>query len=122
MGKIPMVVENIDSDLEVVDRVLTIYSTMKDKKLRPFERLVMKYYIKYGYTEEAKEYLREDVGRKQSDIKTTDSLLREKGFLIQSETNKRMSELSEDMEVIRKHFVLGTSSVYLVSFKSLKNG
>lgn len=120
MQKIPIVVENISSDLEIIDKVLTIYSVVKDRKLRPFERLVLKYYIKYGYTDEAKEYLKEDANRKSTDIKTTDFLLREKGFLIKSSTNEHLSKLSDDMEVIRKHFVLGTSSVYLVSFKDLK--
>lgn len=120
MQKIPMVVENIDNDLEVIDKVLTIYSVVKDIKLRPFERLVLKYYIKYGYTEEAKEYIIEDANKKRTDIKAVDFLLREKNFLIHLTTNNHDSRLSEDMEIIRKHFVLGSSNVYLVSFKNLK--
>lgn len=120
MQKIPIVVENITNDLEVIDKVLSIYSIVKNKKLRPFERLVMKYYIKYGYGEVAKEYLIEDANRRMSDLKTADYLLRDKGFLVKNISNEHLSKLSEDMEVIRKHFVEGTSSVYLVSFKDIK--
>lgn len=123
MNKIPMVVKNTQSDLEIIDKVLTIYSVVKEIPLRPFERLVLKYYIKYGYTQDAKKYLMEDAKRKPSDIKTADFHLRSKGFLHQLANNEKDSRLSDDMEVVRKHFVLtNESKLYLISFAELENG
>lgn len=119
MSAIPVVVEKVDTDLEKIEKVLSVYSIMKNIKLRPFERLVLKYYIKYGYSDEAKEFLIEDENRKKSDLKNADFELRSKGFIVQSSKNNRSSELSVDMESIRKHFVIGNSDIYLISFKDL---
>lgn len=123
MSKIPTVEKYAESDLEIIDKVLTVYSVVKEIPLRPFERLVLKYYIKYGYNSEAKQYLMEDEKRKSSDIKTADFHLRNKGFLHQLTTNEKDSRLSDDMEVIRRHFVLNNKSkIYLISFAKSEDG
>lgn len=117
MAKIPIVYEDFDSDLDVIDKVLSIYSLIKGIKLRNFEREVMIYYLKYGCNKDAVKYIVQDTGKKESYIKVVNSNLRDLGLLVET-MNMHKSGLSTDMENLRKHFVEGGGKVYLVSFET----
>jgi len=118
---VPIVYNDFKTDLEIIDKVLSIYSVMKDIKLRSFERQLMTYYLKYGgCTDEALKYIKEDTGKKDGYIKVVNSNLRDLG-LLKTTMNKHKNVLSEDMETLRKHFVEKSTKIYLVSFETPKN-
>jgi hypothetical protein len=120
-GKFQSLIIDYTNDLELIETILTIYGVGKKKPIRDFEMRCMKYYIKYGYNEMAKQYIIEDEGRTEGDIKQADHHLRKKGYLELGEKNQRKSTLSEDMRNIRYSFVEkeDKSNIYILAFKQL---
>ena len=94
------------SDLDKIEKILTIYSIVKEIKFRDFEKDVLKYYLVYGYNKETQEMIMEDLGKSDINIRVTDTWLRKNGFLNLGVNNKRKSSLSKDMEMMRKDFIL----------------
>ena len=105
------------SDLDKIEKILTIYSTVKEVKFRDFEKDVLKYYLVYGYNKETQEMIMEDLGKSDVNIRVTDTWLRKNGFLNLGVNNKRKSSLSKDMEMMRKDFILDKKDVYALIFK-----
>ena len=105
------------SDLDKIEKILTIYSIVKDIKFRDFEKDVLKYYLVYGYNKETQEMIMEDLGKSDVNIRVTDTWLRKNGFLNLGVNNKRKSSLSKDMEMMRKDFILDKKDVYALIFK-----
>lgn len=116
---VPIVYNDFESDLEIIDRVLTIYSSVKGIRLRAFERQLMTYYLKYGCNEKAQEHIKADTGKTENHIKVVNYNLRDIG-LLETTNNKHKNKLSSDMENLRKHFVEGDTKIYLVSFETPK--
>lgn len=105
------------SDLDKIEKILTIYSIVKEIKFRDFEKDVLKYYLVYGYNKETQEMIMEDLGKSDVNIRVTDTWLRKNGFLNIGVNNKRKSSLSKDMEMMRKDFILDKKDVYALIFK-----
>ena len=105
------------SDLDKIEKILTIYSIVKEVKFRDFEKDVLKYYLVYGYNKETQEMIMEDLGKSDVNIRVTDTWLRKNGFLNLGVNNKRKSSLSKDMEMMRKDFILDKKDVYALIFK-----
>ena len=105
------------SDLDKIEKILTIYSIVKEIKFRDFEKDVLKYYLVYGYNKETQEMVMEDLGKSDVNIRVTDTWLRKNGFLNLGINNKRKSSLSKDMEMMRKDFILDKKDVYALIFK-----
>ena len=105
------------SDLDKIEKILTIYSIVKEIKFRDFEKDVLKYYLAYGYNKETQEMIMEDLGKSDVNIRVTDTWLRKNGFLNLGVNNKRKSSLSKDMEMMRKDFILDKKDVYALIFK-----
>ena len=105
------------SDLDNIEKILTIYSIVKEIKFRDFEKDVLKYYLVYGYNKETQEMIMEDLGKSDVNIRVTDTWLRKNGFLNLGVNNKRKSSLSKDMEMMRKDFILDKKDVYALIFK-----
>ena len=105
------------SDLDKIEKILTIYSIVKEIKFRDFEKDVLKYYLVYGYNKETQEMIMEDLGKSDVNIRVTDTWLRKNGFLNLGVNNKRKSSLSKDMEMMRKDFILDKKDVYNLIFK-----
>jgi hypothetical protein len=105
------------SDLDKIEKILTIYSIVKEIKFRDFEKDVLKYYLVYGYNKETQEMIMEDLGKSDVNIRVTDTWLRKNGFLNLGVNNKRKSSLSKDMEMVRKDFILDRKDVYALIFK-----
>lgn len=105
------------SDLDKIEKILTMYSIVKEIKFRDFEKDVLKYYLVYGYNKETQEMIMEDLGKSDVNIRVTDTWLRKNGFLNLGVNNKRKSSLSKDMEMMRKDFILDKKDVYALIFK-----
>ena len=105
------------SDLDKTEKILSIYSIVKEIKFRDFEKDVLKYYLVYGYNKETQEMIMEDLGKSDVNIRVTDTWLRKNGFLNLGVNNKRKSSLSKDMEMMRKDFILDKKDVYALIFK-----
>lgn len=105
------------SDLDKIEKILTIYSIVKEIKFRDFEKDVLKYYLVYGYNKETQEMIMEDLGKSDVNIRVTDTWLRKNGFLNLGVNNKRKSSLSKDMEMMRTDFILDKKDVYALIFK-----
>lgn len=106
------------SDLDKIEKVLNVYSTIKGIQFREFEKVILKYYLVYGYSKETKRIIQEDLGKKEGNIRVVDTSLREKGFLNKGTANLRKSRLSDDMEQIREEFIIKKKDVYLLMFKN----
>ncbi len=105
------------NEIDLIDKILCVYSISQKVSLRNFERLILVYYIRSGYSKETKEFIKEDTGKKDGDIRVADVHLREKGYLMSSEKNLRMSKLSPDMESIRTSFIKNKKQVYVLAFQ-----
>lgn len=106
------------SDLDKIEKVLNVYSIIKGIQFREFEKVILKYYLVYGYSKETKRIIQEDLGKKEGNIRVVDTSLREKGFLNKGTSNLRKSRLSDDMEQIREEFIIKKKDVYLLMFKN----
>lgn len=127
--KLPFLEISYKNEVDLVNKLLTMYSLTKENdvpkpgskienfKLRTFERDVLNYYVRYGYSEETKQMIAEDMGKKSNAITQTDFHLKEKGYLEDLENNYRMKRLNPYLEEIRRKFILEKRRVYAVHFK-----
>lgn len=118
MSKIPTLTAIFKHDLEKIEFILTVFALAKNKPIRPFEMTVLKYYMKYGFTDEAVQYIKEDEGKKDGDIRVANTHLREKGYLKLGVNNLRKSTLSDELESLRKNFVLENKNLYALYFEN----
>lgn len=112
----PTLKNKYKNEIDLIDKILKIYSISQEVNLRNFERTILIYYIRNGYSKETKEFIRQDTSKKEGDIRVADTNLRRKGFLKTSMGNMRMSELSSDMESIRQSFVKNKKNIYVLVF------
>ena len=117
--KFPTLIINYDNDLELIDKLLSIYSIGTNTPLQGFARKVLKYYIKYGYGDEAKKYIKEDEQKKDGDVRSADVFLRKNGYLKHGILNQRKSSLSDEMEELRQSFILKGNKIYQLGFKNV---
>jgi hypothetical protein len=105
------------NEIDLIDKILKVYSITQDRPLRNFERLILIYYIRSGYNKETKEFIKEDTGKKDGDIRVADVHLREKGYLSKHPKNLRLSNLSPDMNSIRESFIINKKEMYVLLFQ-----
>lgn len=129
--KLPFLPINFKNEVDLVNKILSIYSLTKENdeppknsrfdsfKLRKFEKDVLNYYIRYGYGEETKRMIEEDMNKKSNAITQVDFLLKEKGYLEDLPNNYRMKKLNPSLEEIRKQFILGKRRVYALHFNKV---
>ena len=127
MSKIPYLEITFQNEFELIEKLLRIYdiskpivkdSNGKELRLRNFERDILKYYIRYGYSKETKNLIVEDTGKKLNAIVQTDFLLKESGYLEDLEHNYRMKKLNSHLEKIREDFINKKNRVYGIYFKN----
>ena len=126
MSKIPYLKIKYKNQVDLVDKLLKIYDLSKEdvpsdnkkkiKNLRNFERQVLNYYIRYGYSKETKNLIEKDTGKKLNAIVQTDFLLKESGYLEDMENNYRMKKHNPFLEKIRQDFILKRNRVYGLYF------
>lgn len=113
----PTLKSKYKNEIDIIDKILRVYSISQDKPLRNFERLILIYYIRNGYSKDTKEFIKEDTDKKDGDIRVADVHLREKGYLITHPNNQRMSKLSQDMNSIRESFITNKKEIYVLLFQ-----
>lgn len=127
--KLPLLELTIQNEVDLVNKILAIYSLTKENdvppkgskidnyKLRKYERDVLNYYVRYGYSPETKKMIEEDMGKKSNAITQVDFTLKEKGYLEDKKNNYRDKKLNPYLEDIRKKFILEKKRVYAIHFK-----
>lgn len=111
---LPKVDCSFDNELHKIEKILDIYSIAKEKNLRGFEKLVLKYYLRNGFSSETQQMVAKDTVKRAEYIHTINTSLREKGFLVKNKYKE--TELSTDMEMLRNLFVKGNKKLYIVNF------
>jgi hypothetical protein len=108
------------NEIDLVDKLLSIYSiTKKDKKqqLRKFEKDVLNYYMRFGYSPETKKKLIEDLKKSSDSITQATFYLTKKGYLVQNERNFAKKSLSKDLLRFSEAFVSGDKVMLVLAFK-----
>jgi len=125
MTKIPFLQISFKNEVDLIDKLLRIYDLSKKedpnkptKQLRNFERQILNYYIRYGYSKETKNLIQEDTNKKLNALVQTDFLLKEAGYLEDLENNFRMKKLNPFLEKIREDFIQRKNRVYGIHFKN----
>ena len=126
---LPLLELTFKNEVDLVDKILSIYSLARENdippkgskfdsyKLRKFEKDVLNYYFRYGYSPETKKIIEEDMGKKPNAITQIDFNLKEKGYLEDLENNYRMKKLNSYLDKMRKKFILEKRRVYAIHFK-----
>lgn len=99
----------VETDLELIRKALEVYIIVTDtrQKLTPSEMNLMVYYMKMGYSEEAKSSYIEDTGMSESGVNVTNNKLRNKGYLIKNKNRFTVSYLAPDIEELRASLFRG---------------
>lgn len=108
-----------NNEIDMVDTILTIYSTIKFKgkdRLRDFEKNILIYYIRKGLNDETLEMVSEDLNKKKNYLHGINKHLRDKGYLIASKTNLRKFDLNEDLKMLRSSFIEKKLKLYTLVF------
>jgi hypothetical protein len=106
------------NDFDRIEYILKVYSMAVGKSIRPFEMVILKYYMYHGYTQEAKDFIKEDEKKTDGQIRVAETHLRDKGFLKLGVLNQRKSTLSPELELLRKNFILDRKNIYALVFKN----
>jgi hypothetical protein len=112
-------VSKISNEIDFIDKILSIYSIVKydtENKLREYEKNILIYYVRKDITDETLETVCEDRGIKKNYLHKINKDLRDKGYLVTSETNYRKFHLNDDLKNIRENFIIRKFKNYLVSF------
>lgn len=106
------------NEVDLVNKLLSIYSIVKkDGDLRDFEKKVLNYYIRKGYSSKTKDQIRNELGLKQRNLNQTNYHLTNKGYLRQSTRNQKNKSLNKELQEIRNLFVEGKTKAYVIGFK-----
>ena len=111
-AKIPTLRVKFKDDFDKIEFILKVYSLAINQPIRAFEMVILKYYMYYGYTQEAVEFIKKGEKKTDGDIRTANTHLRQKGFLSHGVTNLRKSSLSPELEALRKTFMIDRKKLY----------
>ena len=112
-------ISKVKNEIEFIDKILSVYSIVKfeaEDRLRDYEKNILIYYVRKGITEETLETVCEDRGIKKNYLHKINKDLRDKGYLLTSETNYRKFHLNKELEDIRENFINKKFKNYLISF------
>lgn len=114
----PTLQVNFKNDFDKIEYILRIHSLAKGINIRPFEMIILKYYMYYGLTKEAKQSIKDNEKKTDTQIRVAETHLRDKGYLSLGVNNLRKSTLSKELEELRKSFVLDKKNIYALVFKN----
>lgn len=120
------------NDVQLIEILLTIHAITKGINLRDYAKRILKYYIKYGYTDEAEQYIIEDylderrianptpeqLRKINQSVRTANVELRDLGYLNHGTTNLRKSKLSDEMEQLRERFLTKKEKHLIITFNN----
>lgn len=109
------------NEIDFVDKLLSIYSVVKmskDNQLRKFEKDVLIYYIRFGYSTETKKKINKELGKSDSTITQATFFLAKKGYLVPSKRNLSQKKLNLELRRLRDGFLGdGRKKVLALGFK-----
>lgn len=108
------------NQIDFVDKLLVIYSAIKmdkDNQLRNFEKDVLNYYVRYGYSTETKKRAQKELKKSLDTITQATFYLTKKKYLLSSKNNFSQKVLNKDLERIRENFLLGNKKIMAIGFK-----
>lgn len=108
------------NEIDFVDKILSIYSIVKmdnNNQLRKFEKDVLSYYIRFGYSTETKKRIKRELSKSKETITQATFYLSKKGYLIPSKTNMSQKKLNADLDRLRKGFMDGQKKILALGFK-----
>lgn len=106
--------------IDFVDKLITIYSTIamdEKNQLRKFEKDVLNYYMRFGYSTETKKKITEDLGKSPDTITQATFYLKKKKYLVDSKTNMSKKKLNKDLQMLKDNFIDGKKKVLAIGFK-----
>lgn len=106
------------NELDLITKVLRIYSiTRLNTKLVKKEEEVLVFYIKYGYSKDTKDLIKEELDMKSTHLNQLNYNLQKKGFLVTDGYNRQKKHLSNSLEQIRKSFLEDKLDTFVIKFK-----
>ncbi len=94
-----------NDSLDFYDMLLSIYSlTVLKDPLKTKERIILRYYLLYGYSKETKDMIVLDMGIKRSNLNTSNYDLQKRGFLKPHPTNQRSKLISKELLELKDTF------------------
>lgn len=106
--------------VDYVDRIILTYSVTSmtpDNQLRKFEKEVLNYYMRFGYSTETKKKAQKGLKKNYEAITQATFHLSKKGYLITSKTNLSNKNLNKELIEIKKNLIDGNHKVMAVIFK-----
>lgn len=99
----------IESDLDKINKVVSIFSIIKNGNLgychiRPRCVQVISYYILFGYSRETRELI-QSLGIKLKNLNQINSELTKKGYLVKDDKNFHNKHLSNELKKIKDYFM-----------------
>jgi hypothetical protein len=107
-------------EVDFVDKLITIYSTIamdEENQLRKFEKDVLNYYMRFGYSPETKKKITQALGKSPETITQATFYLKKKKYLVDSKTNMSKKKLNKDLQIIKDNFIDGKKKVLAIGFK-----
>lgn len=109
-----------ESEVDYVNIIITVYAAthMDDgNQLRPFEKDVLNYYVRFGYDTATKKRAQKELGKSYATITQATFFLAKKGYLINSRHNLSKKKLNKDLEKLREGFLNGDKKVWALGFR-----
>lgn len=111
---------NYKNEIEFVDKLITIYSTVAmkaDKQLRKFEKDVLNYYMRFGFSTNTKKIIQSELGKTPDTITQATFYLKKKGYLVDSRTNMSKKNLNKDLQALKESFIDGDKKILAIGLK-----
>lgn len=108
------------NEIDFVDKLITIYSVISmsaENQLRKFEKDVLNYYMRFGFSTETKKKIEAVEGKSSETITQATFYLRKKGYLVNSKTNMSKKTLNKDLRILKEEFIDGKKKILAIGLK-----
>ena len=108
------------NEIDFVDKLVSLYAIIEmgpECQLRNFEKVILIYYMRFGYSSETKKRAEKELKKSYDTITQATFYLSRKGYLIPSKTNLSKKSLNMDLQRIRDGFINGNKKIYAIGFK-----
>lgn len=105
--------------IDLVDKIISIYAIInKDKidRILPFERSILVYYILFGFNKESKEIVEKELKKNENQINTTNTNLRNKGYLFRDRNNRTKGYVLKDLQKLADSFIQNPDKLLAIKF------
>ena len=106
------------TDIELLNVVINIFSSVVLKNsLTSREKLVLRSYLKNGYSTTTKESIRSDLKISSKNLDQINLNLSVKGFLLKHPTNYRLKVINQELIDLRDSFIGTEKGLYIIGFQ-----